>query len=170
MNRREWIALYREVFDDDDPLFAERLFTLCGDYCRTAREQDNPAALLFALPCTIENGKKTANGYYIYACATKKEYRGKGYMSRLLTSVIAEGKPMLLKPADSGLIRFYRRLGFQTFSVSGTEESECRALPVGGFAALARTEPVCNDKRYTAMQCNGDGILKDGLFFPFTLE
>lgn len=55
---------------------------------------------------------------YLYAVCTSQSMQGKGVMSQLLDSVIAEDlkkrgyQQAILVPADQGLIEYYRRFGF----------------------------------------------------------
>ena len=58
MNEKECREIYREAFRDPDDQFENRLFSLCGEYCRTLMRDGRTAAMLFALPCRITGGKK----------------------------------------------------------------------------------------------------------------
>jgi len=68
---------------------------------------------------SLEGNKKA---YYCYAVATAEEYRGKG----ICTSILAflkdkcerENAALLLHPAHSGLVSFYKRHGFESLSYS----------------------------------------------------
>ena len=75
--------IYREAFGDDGG-FEDRLFSICGEYLRSVSCGEEAAAMLFALPCKIDVGKESFDAYYLYAAATKKKYRGRGYMSGLI--------------------------------------------------------------------------------------
>ena len=168
MNEKECREIYREAFGDDGG-FEDRLFSLCGEYCRTAMCGGKTAALLFALPCIIITRTERFDAFYLYAAATKKIYRGKGYMSGLIRDLIKEGKPIFLKPEKDGLISFYERLGFERFTAVTRGKTLKTALPAGGFSALSATEPQAAELSYTAM-CTGSPVKLDGLCFPYIME
>ena len=168
MNENECREIYREAFGDDGA-FEDRLFSLCGEYCRTVMCGGKTAALLFALPCKIITLTERFDAYYLYAAATKKIYRGKGYMSGLIRDLIKEGKPIFLNPASEELISFYKRLGFERFTAVTGGNTEKIALPIGGFSKLSSTEPRGAELNYTAM-CVGSPVRLDGLCFPYIME
>lgn len=168
MNSKECREIYREAFGDDGE-FESRLFSLCGEYCRTVSCGNNTAAMLFALPCEIISEGKGFEAYYLFAAATKKVYRKKGYMSGLIKALINEGKPVFLKPADGGLIGFYEKLGFKCFTALTGGETKITAKPKNGFAALVKEETEITDSVYTAMGINFP-VPPDNLCFPFIME
>ncbi len=169
MNEQECREIYREAFYEPDTDFENRLFSLCGAYCRILTCGQETAAMLFALPCEIISDGKGADGYYIYAAATKKKYRGRGYMTLLIGLLLKEGKPLFLKPANDGLAGFYQRLGFTAFTARTYPAGERRAVPSGGFAALAGTENGNGRFCYTAMSFNSRMPLEN-LYFPYLME
>lgn len=170
MNEKECREIYREAFGEDGE-FEERLFSLCGEYRRTASRDGKTVALLFALPCEIITPEKSFSAVYLYAAATKKAYRGQGYMSELIEALKKEGTPIFLKPANSGLVGFYEKLGFKRFSAITAGEEDKKAIPIGGFAHLAKTEKEFKSLgySYTAMSY-GMPTDPDRLLFPFIME
>lgn len=170
MNENECREIYREAFNDPDTSFEDLLFGLCGQYCRFEMCGDKTAAILFALPCRIMCGEKSTDAFYVFAAATKREYRKMGYMSRLIESLKAEGVPLFLKPADSGLIKFYEKLGFTIFTARRTEPADCSALPDGGFKELCRNFKDTNTESYTAMYFGPDNLKPENMYFPYTME
>ncbi len=170
MNENECREIYREAFNDPDTSFENLLFGLCGQYCRFEMCGDKTAAILFALPCRIMCGEKSTDAFYVFAAATKREYRKMGYMSRLIESLKAEGVPLFLKPADSGLIKFYEKLGFTVFTARRTEPADCSALPEGGFKELCRNFKDTNTESYTAMYFGPDNLKPENMYFPYTME
>lgn len=168
MNEGQCRRIYREAFGDDGE-FEDRLFSLCGEYCRTVTCGEETAAMLFALPCEIVAADNRFAAYYLYAAATKKKYRGRGYMSRLIRNLIKEGKPIFLKPENDRLIGFYERLGFKCFTAVTRGETEKAALPSGGFAELSLTEEEDAAFSYTAM-CVGSPVSLDNLCFSYIME
>ena len=167
MSINECREIYREAFGSDGE-FENRLFTCCFKYCRTLSIGGKTASMLFALHCNIHSDAAPVSAYYIFAAATKKEFRGNGYMSRLIRSLEAD-RLLFLKPASPSLFGFYERLGFQPFSVSSNENSPCFAEPAEGFAALADKEEKAPIS-CTALFKYDRNILIDGLFFPFFME
>lgn len=170
MNEKECREIYREAFKDPDTSFEDLLFGLCGQYCRFEMCGDKTAAILFALPCRIMCGEKSTDAFYVFAAATKREYRKMGYMSRLIESLKAEGVPLFLKPADTGLIKFYEKLGFTVFTARRTEPADCSALPEGGFKELCRNFKDTNTESYTAMYLGPDNLKPENMYFPYTME
>lgn len=170
MNENECREIYREAFNDPDTSFENLLFGLCGQYCRFEMCGDKTAAILFALPCRIMCGEKSTDAFYVFAAATKREYRKMGYMSRLIESLKAEGVPLFLKPADTGLIKFYEKLGFTVFTARRTEPADCSALPEGGFKELCRNFKDTNTESYTAMYLGPDNLKPENMYFPYTME
>lgn len=168
MNNKALREIYREAFGDDGE-FEDRLFLLCGEYLRSVSCGEETAAMLFALPCKIAVGKEDFDAYYLYAAATKKEYRGRGYMSGLIRALIKEGKPIFLKPANDGLIGFYEKLGFKRFTAVTGGETKKAALPLGGFAELSATEAEDAEFSYTAM-CVNSPVPLDNLCFAYIME
>ena len=167
MDSKALLEIYREAFGDDGE-FEDRLFSICGEYLRTAKQDGNITALLFALPCEIISEEKRFDAYYLYAAATKKEYRKKGHMSRLIKGLINEGKPIFLKPETEELIGFYERLGFKSFTAV-TGATKITAKPKDGFAALSVTEKENKIFSFTAMGVNFP-FLPDNLCFPYIME
>ena len=167
MDSKALLEIYREAFGDDGE-FEDRLFSLCGEYLRTAKQDGNITALLFALPCEIISEEKRFDAYYLYAAATKKEYRKKGHMSRLIKGLINEGKPIFLKPETEELIGFYERLGFKSFTAV-TGATKITAKPKDGFAALSVTEKENKIFSFTAMGVNFP-FLPDNLCLPYIME
>lgn len=168
MNDKALREIYREAFGDDGE-FEDDLFTMCGEYLRSASCGKETAAMLFALPCKIVTPEKSFSAFYLYGAATKKAYLGQGYMSGLIKTLIKEGKPIFLKPAEDNLLGFYERLGFKRFTAVSSGKNEKAALPLDGFARLAADTEAEKALSYTAMSI-GSPIPLDGLFFPFTME
>ncbi len=111
-------ALWKEAFGDTDRFidaFFRSAFSEERSLC--AIEEDSVAAALYFFDCEF-GGKKIA---YLYAIATKKEYRGRGYCSTLMEHTHKELKKLgyvgaILVPANKDLFAFYERLGYETSS------------------------------------------------------
>lgn len=170
MNEKECRAIYREAFCDPDTEFENRLFSLCGKYCRTLLNGEKTAAMLFALPCEICIEKEKTEAFYIYAAATKKIYRGNGYMRRLIDLLKDEEIPLFLKPADDGLTSFYKKLGFKAFNASTVQINACRAVPTGGFKILSETEKTQENFKFTAMYYYKNSLILNNMYFPYIMD
>lgn len=168
MNNAVYREIYREAFGDDGE-FEDRLFSLCGKYLRSAKKDGEIAAMLFALPCEIISEEKRFDAYYLYAAATRKTYRKRGYMSQLIKDLTAEGKPVFLKPASAELMPFYQKLGFKKITAVTGGETKTTAKPTGGFAALSVTEKEEKIFSFTAMGVNFP-ISPDNLCFSYIME
>lgn len=95
-------------------------------------------SVLYALPFTLYKGSDSVQAAYIYAVATRPEFRGRGYMSLLMSEVeqllCSRGVRFLfLLPASAALRGYYSRLGFaccssrgvKKYSLSGGVGEEC---------------------------------------------
>lgn len=134
--------IYREAFADEDKTFENLLFRECFQYCVSIDIGLSPISMLFALPCFFMEDVKKREAIYIYAAATFKECRGIGYMGELIETVKKMGKPVFLRPAESSLIEFYSRFGFET--ISAKKGGNIKLLPDGGYKSL--TDIIGEDK------------------------
>lgn len=156
--------IYREAFGDDED-FEAKLFSICKSSLKTLTVDGEIVSILFLLPCKIytESGCFKAN--YLFAAATDKRHRSKGYASSLIRQAIAEGTPIFLRPADESLQRFYEKLGFCKFQAQSVEKGVAFVEPIGEFNSLCETiEPQLNEQ-FTIMGIflnNFDGKL----YFP----
>lgn len=71
---------------------------------------------------------------YVYAAATLPEYRRRGHAGRILQFAHEHyGQPLILAPAEEGLVRYYERMGFQRAfpdtRVRMQQDMEALALP-----------------------------------------
>lgn len=171
MNETELREIYREAFKDEDTAFEDRLFKLCGGYIRSLEYGGVTASMLFALPCVLYYGGFKTESYYVYAAATRGTYRGKGLMSELLEKLKKSTERFIfLKPADSGLTAFYKRLGFKEITADSSADAEARIVPLGGFAELVKAEVSLNTAPYTLMYYYKNNIKLDKLCFEYTME
>lgn len=103
--------LFKNVFEENDEaldLFFKRIFK--PDICYVCYDGDELIAMVYIIPTTI-NGRKAG---YLYAAATKDEFRGAGVMKGLIhyaLSITAQEVCVTL-PASDSLYDYYRRLGF----------------------------------------------------------
>lgn len=165
---------YRKIYDEafcDEREFTDRLFDRCGDYCKTLEKDGNTVSMLFLMPCTLVLHGKSQSAHYIYAAATGKKYRGRGYMTELLNNIKkSESGILFLKPANEGLIKFYSHCGFKTFNAVRNKNNEKYIIPLGGFAEIS-ADCRYENSSYTAMFYGGNrDIDLNGVSFPFTME
>lgn len=83
-------------------------------------EDGRPASMLFLLPACLQGGGERASAYYLYAACTLPEFRGRGYMGRLLNEAAQVGKKrgvfaIALMPAQESLFRYYEKYRFAPF-------------------------------------------------------
>ena len=111
-------ALWEEAFGDEEQdidAFFETLYPGAIGFC--AEESGVLCAMLFALPQTIVKGEKQLKSAYLYAVATKKEYRGRGYCKALMAYAEKELRKRyfeaaMLSPASETLADFYAEQGY----------------------------------------------------------
>lgn len=108
------IQIWQEAFGDRESLIAFFLQkTVHRDEIYIWVEDGLVKGMLYALPCTI----KGKSGFYWYALATRKKYRGQGIMTRLMEKAASDAKEkeaafIWLQPADQDLFRYYAKNGF----------------------------------------------------------
>lgn len=110
-DKEKIISLWSSVFKDsrEDILF---FLNNCKNYrCLAYFDGDTLASMLFMIDCRYCK----ANGKYVYAVATDKEHRLKGYSKSLLTysKRYAENGFLWLIPANTELIAFYEKQDFE---------------------------------------------------------
>lgn len=134
-------VLYDEAFPGEDEKFTEALFALgFPQHLVAMGEGSELASMLFALPYDIvtEQGRTQAN--YLYAVATAKAHRGKGYAKKLLRRVAERGVPVFLRPMSPSLFDFYKAAGFTPFSPYREWQGKSQEGDLAGFASLTKEE------------------------------
>lgn len=76
------------------------------------------------LPVKYHCDGEVLSARYVYAVATLPEYRGRGLAAEILNFAKARyGEPLILAPAEEGLVSWYEKLGFvQAFSDDRKED------------------------------------------------
>lgn len=164
------LELYTEAFGTEDSEFRTALFDKCFKYCKFLKQNGEIVSMLFLLPCELKSATDTLNINYIYAAATLKSQRGKGYMSKLIENVKANGELLFLRPANDGLIEFYKKLGFQVVQAQKSDTLPA-IFPKDSFADLTELfpeEPAFQN--YTAMYYSPKDKKFDNLNFIYTME
>ncbi len=153
------IKLYNDAFHDGP--FAKKLYSACGRCVKTIKQDCETVAMCFMLPCEIE-GKKA---YYIYGFTVKEEYRNCGFGKALMEKLKQETDGiLLLRPADKGLIEYYKKLGFKEIKASN-QKGDISVLPTDCFFEICEKD---KNGEFTAMyfaDCDLDGTL----YFPYSM-
>lgn len=111
--KEECISVYKTAFEES-PGFDKRLFDEAFYCCRYLIKNGKVVSILFAIPCFIKTEKAQREAIYIFAAATAPEFRKQGLMTELLEKVKEEFKcTLFLRPADKGLIGYYKGKGFR---------------------------------------------------------
>ena len=144
------IRLYNEAFPGEEQAFTEALFALgFPRHLEGLAERGELYSMLFSLPYPIVTAQGTLDARYLYAVATDKAQRGKGYAKQLLQQLAAEGTPVFLRPMSPSLFKFYESAGFKPFSpyreISGEAQGD-----------TAHIEPLTREAYLAAR----DGFLK----------
>lgn len=100
-----WCEAFGDTFEDVKYFFENLKHGKCFAYIIDGKA----VSLLFLVDCSI--GDSTAK--YIYAACTLKQFRGMGYMSRLLSYVCSLGSDVCLIPANERLVTYYKQRGFE---------------------------------------------------------
>lgn len=106
--------LWMEAFEDEREyveFYMEHRFS--EDNMLVYLQDDRPVAMLSILPLTLHwEGRRIPAGY-VYAVATGREYRRRGYAAELLSYAHEQYGVLVLEPADETLAKYYRRMGFR---------------------------------------------------------
>lgn len=118
MNIEELKLLWKEVFGDTDD-YLESFFSGVYDETHTLVHciDGTVVAALYMIPYDICMGNQRYKAMYLYALATKEEYRGKGIMSGLIKRAHDIGRERgyimsFLIPAGESLYQYYKKMGY----------------------------------------------------------
>ncbi|MBQ5399598.1 MAG: GNAT family N-acetyltransferase [Ruminococcus sp.] len=112
--------LYRSCFEEKEEaleLFFERIYK--PEICYVVEDGGQIVSMLYFLNTTV-NGRRAG---YIYAAATKEEFRGTGLMSGLVNFAMATtgAELCVTLPAEDSLYDYYQRLGFKPLKINFAE-------------------------------------------------
>ncbi len=170
MSNKEHRLIYREAFQDENTVFEDMLFENCSEYIMDIKENGETASMLFALPCKFISPKAERQAIYIYAAATKKSYRSKGYMARLLEQAKEKNKLIFLRPASENLEKYYSKFGFEKIDASASS-GENRLLPELGYKSLADLiKPDLSDDKFTMMYYSYNGLKIKEIEFIYSMD
>ena len=131
-------ALWKQAFGDEDAAidaFFTTAYTPEGVF--VLREDGQVRAMACWLPATICWDRRGWRAAYLYAVATDREARGRGYCGKLLAFAAGFLEPrgvkaLLLVPGEPSLRQFYRKHGYEDFST--VDLAELNAIPAAGEA------------------------------------
>ena len=146
---RQLHTLWKDVFGDEDG-YIDLFFS--GAYFSShpfaVVESGEVRSVLYLLDCHLQSGGNTYDGYYLYAAATKPQYRRRG----LMRSLIEEAKDYMrrtnkdfiaLVPANAPLYDYYHTFGFETClyrwagTLQGIGKQEPASLSFAQYGALS---------------------------------
>ncbi len=112
--------MWNEIFGDEYQyidMFFDKVFAKENTL---VYERNGVAAMLYMVEYLYKNNGKIHKGVYLYALATRKEYRGQGIMSLMIeyATNICKSRDydfMFLIPAKDSLIKYYENKGFELF-------------------------------------------------------
>ncbi len=132
------IALWQEAFDDPQAVIDRFLHTgFSPDHCHTVCQAGEVVAALYWFDVYYREQKMA----YLYAVATAKKHRGKGYCRQLLTQTHAmlknQGYQAALLVPEKGLAGMYEKFGYRFCTKADTiccapEESALELKPLNG--------------------------------------
>lgn len=113
--REQAVSLWHEAFGDSEDYIRFFHGTHSSCYCLMLTESDELVSALYL----IDGELCSQQGYYLFAAATFKKFRGKGYMAKLLKKAESYAKQngksfIALVPAEPTLFDYYSRFGYKT--------------------------------------------------------
>ena len=152
---KELKDLWQTVFGDERAYIDQWFRTFFRpELTAVSESEDSLAAMAFVLPLGTLNGDPCAS---LYAVASAPDLRGKGLGKAVVADAVhlaesAGYSHILLRPADSGLFHFYKKLGFiPAFPVSET----VIPLPQTASAAVPCTPDQYLEARSVALDAAG---------------
>ena len=124
--------LWKEAFGDEEAYIKLFFETVYKENVTVFADFDNGkiVSAFYLMRSFIRDKNAVYDGYYLYAAATLKEYRGKGIMGKLITEaqnyVSAEGKSFIsLVPGEEYLYSYYKKFGFSSVMYRRKDIIEC---------------------------------------------
>lgn len=113
--KRLWARVFNDPYEYIDHFFSAA-FVPENVLCVSAG--GDIVSALYLLECNFIKGGKTYSAMYIYAVATLPEYRGNGFMRKLLfkaeeISVERKVSYLFLVPSDNSLYHMYEKQGYK---------------------------------------------------------
>ncbi len=125
------ISLWCEVFGDEKE-YAELILPFLSSFdCFAHFENKKIVSAFYLLPSEIKIENFCFNGKYLYAAATKNEFRGRGLMGGLIEEAKEYCKSrnefISLVPASESLYDYYSRFGFKTSMATSVTEKTIKS-------------------------------------------
>lgn len=119
--------LMQSVFGDTDEFVQVFFHYFYRDNVLLAVDENEIVSMAFLLPAFLDVKKQRIPATYLYACATREDYRGKGLMADLIEEacwdVCRRGEAgLFLLPATGSLYDYYMKLGFREFFYENREK------------------------------------------------
>lgn len=130
--------------------------------CLYLTEGTRVTAALYWLDCEYKDQKQA----YIYAVATHPDHRGKGLCRQLMDKAHAVLREQgyaaaLLRPADDGLRRMYRKMGYRVCTgVTEFDAAAAEAVPIRKIGAEEYA-------RLRRLYLPEDGVLQEGVSLAY---
>lgn len=170
MIKQECINIYRQAFGYDKD-FEDILFSNCFKYCRYLTENEKIVSIVFLLPCEISVNGEMVSATYIFAAATLPEFRGKGYMSKLIEEIKNKSDIVFLRPAENSLIDYYSRFGFLKIDAKSHKDKNNFVYPIKEFKKMAEKLEIDETKeKFDVMYFSKKGIDIKNLNFLYSME
>lgn len=156
--------IWQQAFGDPDVVLDAFYATgFSSDRCHFLREDGVIVSALYWLDCTL-NGHNLA---YIYAVATEKSHRGKGFAHRLMneTHDVLQKKGYagaILVPGSQELFSMYERMGYRTVTTIRDFSARWGDAPV----PLRKIDPV----QYAKLRRDylpAGGVVQEGAALDF---
>lgn len=126
--------IYKEAFGNDECFF-ETLYETAANCCKVLIKNKKIVSFFFLLPIKLKKGTLIQKAYYLFAAATDKEHRNKGYMGELIKKELEKSDfPILLKPATPSLISYYKKFGFAEKTAYHKNDATFQILPMNEFS------------------------------------
>ena len=113
--RKQAVSLWKAAFGDSEEYINFFLDTHMGCTFVPLTENGELVSALYLIDGVLDN----TDGFYLFAAATFKAHRSKGYMARLLRLAEETAKEnnksfIALVPAEKSLFDYYSRFGYKT--------------------------------------------------------
>ena len=106
-DRAQIIRLWQQAFGDSAEDIEFFIDNVRSAKCLAFFEGDKAVSMMYLVSCTA-NGR---NAQYIYAACTLDEFKGRGYMTKLIDYCRSDGMTVCLIPASDSLVGYYSARG-----------------------------------------------------------
>lgn len=133
------ILLWQQAFGDSEEDIRFFINNCRNKSVLTFFDNEELRAMLFLVDAKVN----ALNYKYIYAACTLKNFRSRGYMSKLLDYASKQYENILLIPADNELVKYYKKRNFnKIINVDDIEFNECSEIKEYLFEGCSLNEPI----------------------------